>query len=107
MAGLHRQVQLLADGRLFGHDLDQCRREVVRVRRCEADAADAIDARDRAQQIGESQSPCSYEFTVWPSSTTSGVPCSANAAHLGKDVARGRGSSRSRATYGTMQYVQR
>src|SRR5690606_17487978 len=50
---LGRQVELLADGRLGGHDLDQLGRNVVRVRRGETDAPDPGDASDFAQQAGE------------------------------------------------------
>jgi hypothetical protein len=50
MSRLHGQVQLVADGWLSGHHLDQIGREIVGVRRCEADAPNAVHARDRAQQ---------------------------------------------------------
>jgi hypothetical protein len=52
-AALHRQVHVLAHLRDLGDRRDHPVAEVVRVRAREADAAHAVDAADRPQQVGE------------------------------------------------------
>ena len=52
-ARLQRQVQVLAHARALGHRRDRLGPQVLRVRRREADALDAVDRVERAQQIGE------------------------------------------------------
>src|SRR5690606_2928016 len=51
--GLYGQVQLPAYVRLARHHLDEVRREIVRMRRREPHATDPVDARYRAQELGE------------------------------------------------------
>ena len=50
-ARLHRQVDVLADLRLLGDRGDHVVGEVDRVGRREPDPLDAVDLRDRAQQL--------------------------------------------------------
>ena len=50
---LQRQVQVLAHRRALGHRRDGLGTEVFRVRRREADAAQAVDRIERAQEVGE------------------------------------------------------
>ena len=50
---LQRQVQVLAHAVALGHRRDRLGPEVLRVRRREADALDAVDRVERAQQVGE------------------------------------------------------
>ena len=52
-SGLHRQMHVLAHRVGLGHRRDDAIAEVVRVRTREAQATHAVDAADRAQQIGE------------------------------------------------------
>ena len=52
-ARLQRQVQVLAQRRALGHRRDRLGPEILRVRRGEADAFDAVDRVDGAQQVGE------------------------------------------------------
>jgi hypothetical protein len=73
VAALHWQVQPLADGGLRGHHLHQLAGKVrwgcglvKRTRRMPSTRATSRSSR------GKFQSPCSYEFTVCPSSVTSG-----------------------------------
>jgi hypothetical protein len=53
VAGLDRDVEVLADLGQLGDGLDDTLRHVLRVRREEAVARDAVDVMERAQQVAQ------------------------------------------------------
>ena len=56
-AGLHRQMEMFAEISQRGEILDQFRRQILRVRRGEADTAQAVDRVDPANNSAKLTSP--------------------------------------------------